>query len=146
MKGRPKEFGGQLRGVFWDPLGLRYTQSLFFFSPGYFFGFHFFLKNLQVGTPTHPLIGLNQKIRNTPASMAQVYFFISDFDIEQPDRNMRGFHPSGSLLDPRFVFARQVSYLSSENKSGAQQRPGRVKAPHITICISRSDRFKCWLI
>ena len=53
--------------------------------------------------------------------------------------NLRGFHPSRPLLDPRLVFARHVGYLSSENESGVQQRPGRVKAPQITIWLPQVE-------
>ena len=46
-------------------------------------------------------------------------------------------HPSRSLLDPRFAFAWHVSDMSSENEPGVQQRPGRVKAPQITIWLPK---------
>ena len=55
---------------------------------------------------------------------------------------MRSFHPSRPLLDPQLVFARHVTNMSSENVSGVQQRPGTVKAPHITIWL---PRLKIWV-
>ena len=38
-------------------------------------------------------------------------FLDPGFQPEQPDRNLRGFHPSRPLLDSRLVFARQVTLL-----------------------------------